>query len=164
MAIYWPKKRRLIGTKISRIDGGVKSTGRAKYSFDVNLPGLLHGVIVRCPHAHAKIKSIDTAAAEKVKGFKALHVIKKAGEECFFAGDEVLALCADTEEHALDAARAVKIEYDQLDFQVKEEDALKQDLKTVPPVGPKKERQNRQRPSSSESENFDDGVKAGEVK
>ena len=71
MADSWPKKRRLIGTKIKRLDGPDKATGRAKYSYDINRPGMLHGMILRCPHAHAKIKSIDTTAAEKMPGFKA---------------------------------------------------------------------------------------------
>src|SRR5262245_44956845 len=113
MAVQWPKKRRLMGTKISRLDGPEKSTGKAKYSFDVNPKGLLQAVMLRCPYAHAKIKSIDTSYAEKVMGFKALHLIRKAGDELYFAGEEVLAIAADTEEHAHDAARAVKIEYDE---------------------------------------------------
>src|SRR4051794_33521733 len=98
MATNWPQKRRLLGTKISRIDGPEKSTGRAKYSYDINLEGLLHAVMVRSAYAHARIKTLDTTAAEKVPGFKALHVIKPAGSECYFAGDEILAVCADTEE------------------------------------------------------------------
>src|SRR5947207_15975140 len=114
MVSKWPQKRRLIGTRVPRVDGPDKATGRAKYSYDVNPKGLLQAVMLRCPHAHAKIKSIDTSAAEKVKGFKALYQIKKDGDECYFAGDEILAIAADTEEHAHDAARAVKIEYGEL--------------------------------------------------
>src|SRR5215217_5159043 len=71
----WPKKRRLLGTKVKRLDGPEKATGRAKYSYDVNRPGMLHGAILRSPHAHAKIKSIDTSAAKKTPGFKALAMI-----------------------------------------------------------------------------------------
>src|SRR5437773_2288765 len=116
MPVAWPEKRRLLGTRVSRIDGPDKSTGRAKYSFDINRPGMLHAVILRCPYAHAKIKTIDTAAAEKMPGVKAVFPIVKAGDELFYAGDEVLGLAADTEEHAQDALRAVKIDYEQLDF------------------------------------------------
>src|SRR2546421_353904 len=75
MAEGWPKKRRILGTKVKRLDGPEKATGRAKYSYDVNRPGLLHGAILRSPHAHAKIKSLDTAAAKKTPGFKALVMI-----------------------------------------------------------------------------------------
>src|SRR5438045_3215708 len=71
----WPKKRRLLGTKVKRLDGPDKATGRAKYSYDINRPGLLHGMILRSPHAHAKVKSIDTAAARKMPGVKAMAII-----------------------------------------------------------------------------------------
>src|SRR5262249_23981798 len=75
MATQWPKKRRLLGTKIQRLDGPAKATGKAKYSYDINRPGMLHGMILRCPHAHAKIKSIDTAEARKAPGVKAVLVL-----------------------------------------------------------------------------------------
>ncbi len=131
MATTWPKKPRLIGTDIQRIDGPEKSTGKAKYSFDINRPGMLHALIVRSPYAHAKVVSIDIGAAEKLPGVKAFHEIAGAGKELFYAGDEVIAVAADTEEHARDAARAIKVKYDVLDFFVKEEDALKEKKKTV---------------------------------
>src|SRR6516165_8799927 len=111
MATSWPKKRRLLGTKLQRLDGPAKSTGKAKYSYDINRKGMLHAVILRSPYAHAKIKSLDTADAEKMPGVKAVYLIKKAGDELFYAGDEILGLAADTEEHALDAVRAVKIDW-----------------------------------------------------
>src|SRR5262249_44232664 len=75
MAEGWPKTRRLLGTKVRRLDGPDKATGRAKYSFDVNRPGMLHGAILRSPYAHATITSLDTSAARKVPGFKALVAI-----------------------------------------------------------------------------------------
>jgi xanthine dehydrogenase YagR molybdenum-binding subunit len=125
MAYAWPKERRLIGTKVNRVDGPDKSTGRAKYSFDINRPGMLHAQILRCPHAHAKVKSIDTAAAEKMPGVKAVHIITTIGKELYYAGDEVVGLAADTEEHVADALRAIKVEYEVLEHLVREEDALK---------------------------------------
>jgi xanthine dehydrogenase YagR molybdenum-binding subunit len=136
MANSWPKERRLIGTRVSRIDGSEKSTGRAKYSFDINRPGMLHAAILRSPFAHAKVKSVDTSVAEKMPGVKAVHVIANAGKELFFAGDEIVGLAADTEEHVADALRAIKLDIEVLPFQVAEEDALKNDQKTTPPVGP----------------------------
>jgi xanthine dehydrogenase YagR molybdenum-binding subunit len=125
MAYSWPKERRLIGKKTPRIDGPDKSTGHAKYSFDINRPGLLHGKILRSPYAHCKVMSLDTSAAEAMPGVKAVHVIAKPGAELYYVGDEVVALAADTEEHLADALRAVKVEYEVLDFLVNEEDALK---------------------------------------
>ncbi len=132
MAISWPKKpNRLIGGKHQRLDGPEKATGRAKYSFDINRPGMLHARILRCPHGHARLKSLDTSAAEKIPGFKALHVLAKPGKEFFYAGDEIAAVACDTEEHAQDAVRALKAEFEVLPHQVDEEDALKNDLKTT---------------------------------
>jgi xanthine dehydrogenase YagR molybdenum-binding subunit len=132
MANTWPKERRVIGTKVPRLDGPDKATGHAKYSFDINRPGMLYARIVRSPHAHARVKSIDTAAAEALPGVKAVHRIVKDGAELFYAGDEVLAVAADTEEHARDAVQAVKIDYEVLDHLVQEEDAFKApDKKTV---------------------------------
>src|SRR5437867_12574135 len=107
----WPKERRLIGKKHSRIDGPAKATGQAKYSNDQNPTGLLHGAIYRCPYAHAKLKSLDTSEAEKMPGVKAVHIIAKPGTELYYAGDLIAALAADTEEHARDAARAIKAEF-----------------------------------------------------
>jgi xanthine dehydrogenase YagR molybdenum-binding subunit len=204
MAEGWPKKRRLLGTRIKRLDGPAKATGRAKYSYDINRKGMLHAVIYRSPHAHAKIKSIDTSAAKKMPGFKALTVIgvsrtgtvksidgdklvyviplpkKKGnpqaktemeytvevgpsvtltsgrkvvklsdlkpgdpvtveneqeivGKELFFAGDEIAAVAADTEEHAKDAMRAIKIEFQELDHFVNEDDVLKNPNKKTTP-------------------------------
>src|SRR5688572_27459105 len=80
MATKWPEKRRLLGTKIPRLDGPEKSTGRAKYSMDINRPGMLYGMILRSPYAHAKIKSIDTTAARKMPGVKALILINTTRE------------------------------------------------------------------------------------
>jgi xanthine dehydrogenase YagR molybdenum-binding subunit len=156
MATSWPKKRRLIGTKLQRLDGPAKATGNAKYSYDINRKGMLHAVMLRSPHAHAKIKSLDTADAEKMSGVKAVHGIKKAGDELFWAGEEILALAADTEEHALDAVRAVKIEYEVLPHLVREEDALQNDPKTAPET--RGSRNNVMRPLEGTSDGFDKGL------
>jgi xanthine dehydrogenase YagR molybdenum-binding subunit len=121
----WPANRRLIGTRVQRLDGPDKATGRAKYSFDINRPNLLHGRILRCPHAHARVRSINTAAAERVPGFRAVHVVANANTVLFFAGAEVAAVAADTEEHAEDVLRAIRVEYEVLPHFVNEEDALR---------------------------------------
>ena len=163
MATKWPKKRRIIGTKVERLDGPAKSTGRARYSFDINRPGLLHAAILRTPHAHCIVKKIDTSAAEKTPGFKALHVIAKEGTELFFAGEEVLAIAADTEEHCKDALHAVKVEFDALPHQVIEGEALKDDRKTTQPIGPKKERNNVRPAIEQQTGNVEQGFKEAEV-
>jgi xanthine dehydrogenase YagR molybdenum-binding subunit len=163
MATAWPEHRRVIGSRVRRLDGPAKATGKAKYSYDVNLPGLLHAVMLRCPHAHAKVIDIDLTAAEKMPGVKATFVVAKPGTELYYAGDEVLAVAAEHEEQARDAARAVKVQYEVLPFLVKEEDALKEDKKTVAPVGPRKERQNVRPPIAGKTDDFEEGMKKAEV-
>ena len=78
MADYtWPNanERGLIGQSFTRRDGPVKSTGKATYSQDVHRPGMLYGKILWCPHAHAKITSIDVSAAEAMPGVKAISIL-----------------------------------------------------------------------------------------
>ncbi|MFT7131204.1 MAG: CO/xanthine dehydrogenase Mo-binding subunit, partial [Gammaproteobacteria bacterium] len=61
-----------IGTRSIRPDGFDKVTGQANYGADMSLPGMLWGKMLRSPHAHAKIKSIDTSKAEALKGVMAI--------------------------------------------------------------------------------------------
>ena len=116
----WPtaEQRTLIGKRISRVDGPVKVSGRAKYTYDYNPQGLLYGKIVRSPYPHAKIVGLDISAAEKMPGVKAVQVIQGTGKEVFWAGDEIVAIAAVDERTAEDAARAVKIDYQPLPFNV----------------------------------------------
>src|SRR5713101_9099161 len=62
------KEYKVVGTRPIRHDGAEKVTGRASYGADVRLPGMLYGKILRSPHAHARIKSIDTRHAAEVPG------------------------------------------------------------------------------------------------
>ena len=66
------QKYKIIGTRPIRHDGVDKVTGRAVYGADVQLPGMLHGKVLRSPHAHARIKSINTEKAEALDGVKAV--------------------------------------------------------------------------------------------
>ena len=109
-----PSTRPLLGKRISRVDGPSKSSGRAKYTYDYNPQGLLAGKILRCPYAHARIVSIDTSAAEKMPGVKAVEVIQKPGAEIFWAGDEIVGVAAVDEGTVDDAIRAIKVEYEVL--------------------------------------------------
>ncbi len=113
---HWPPadKRSLIGKRISRLDGPWKSAGRAKYSYDVNRPGMLHGKMVFSPYAHAKVVSIDTSAAEAMPGVKAVEIMTEPGKEVMWAGHEVVAIAAETEEQARDAARRIEVKYEKI--------------------------------------------------
>jgi xanthine dehydrogenase YagR molybdenum-binding subunit len=108
----WPPmdKRKVIGTSPKRLDGPQKSTGKAKYNSDVKPPGMVFAVYLTCPHAHAKVTSIDTSAAEKTQGVTAVHVVATPGTELQWAYAEVAAVAATTEEVARDAVRKIKVE------------------------------------------------------
>jgi xanthine dehydrogenase YagR molybdenum-binding subunit len=112
----WPdaEHRTLIGKRVQRVDSPAKVSGRAKYTYDVHRPGMLYGKVIRCPYAHAKIVAIDTSAAEKMAGVKAMHIVQQPGAVIHWAGDDVLAIAAIDELTAEDAARAVKVAYQQL--------------------------------------------------
>jgi xanthine dehydrogenase YagR molybdenum-binding subunit len=115
----------VIGKRTSRLDGYAKSSGKAKYSSDVKRPGLLYGAVLTCPHAHARVTSIDVSAAEKSKGVTAVEVLAKAGEEIQWAGYEVAAVAATSEDQARDALRKIKVQYEVLPHVVDERDLSK---------------------------------------
>ncbi len=123
----WPGagERRLIGKRIQRIDGPAKASGGAKYTYDIDRPGLLIGKIYRSPYAHAKITALDTSEAEKLPGVKTVRVILGVGKETNWVGDEIIALAAESEDIAEDALRKIKVEFEVLPHLVLEED-LKQ--------------------------------------
>src|SRR5277367_6029324 len=120
----WPAIPRLIGTRVPRVDGLGKASGRTKYPSDVHPEGMLFGVMLYSPYAHARIKSIDASAAEKMPGVKAVDLIAKEGTILRYCGDDIAAVAAETEEQATDAARAIKVDYEVLPHCVTEEQAL----------------------------------------
>ena len=123
----WPpmEKRRVLGKATKRLDGPMKSTGRAKYSSDFTQKDLLHGALLTSPHAHARVTSIDTSEAEKLPGVTAVRVIASAGTELMWAGQEVASVAAETEEIAKDATRKIKVQYEVLPHLVREDDLAK---------------------------------------
>jgi hypothetical protein len=74
-----PASRRLIGKRIPRLDGPAKVTGAAKYTYDVHRPGMLYAKVLRCPHAHARVVTLDLSQVEKIPGVRAVLVIQGAG-------------------------------------------------------------------------------------
>jgi CO/xanthine dehydrogenase Mo-binding subunit len=115
-----------------KVDGLAKSTGRAQYTDDISLPGMLHGKILRSPHAHARIVSVDTSAAEALDGVHAVitgrdmpvkyGIIPWTPDEyplCVdkvnFVGDAVAAVAAVDEDTAIEALKLIDVEYEELD-------------------------------------------------
>jgi CO/xanthine dehydrogenase Mo-binding subunit len=129
-----------VGTRPLRHDGVDKVTGRAAYGADLNLPGLLHGAVLRSPHAHARIVSIDTTAADAMPGVKAVVTARDippnseklvlGGEaaldlhdmsDCMLARDKVLyhghavaAVAATSIDIAREAANRIAVVYEPL--------------------------------------------------
>jgi xanthine dehydrogenase YagR molybdenum-binding subunit len=126
--IGWPATPSLLGTRVQRLDGPDKVTGRAKYTFDIARPGMLYGKIVRSPYPHARVVAVDISPALKMPGVKTALVWRdpanSPNDRVMFQGDEVAAVAADTEEHAIDAARAVKVQYEVLPHVTIEQKAL----------------------------------------
>src|SRR6195256_3987060 len=126
------KKLKVVGTSPVKHDGLDKVTGRAKFGADLFLPGMLVGKILRSPHAHARIKSIDTSAAEKLPGVKAVVTRDdlpetKAGtpggdmsrnamarEKALYDGHPVAAVAATSEAIAKQALKLIKVDYEVL--------------------------------------------------
>ena len=127
------KDLEFIGKSPERWDGHAKVTGRARYTFDVQLPGMLYACFVNASLPHAKVLSIDTSAAESYPGVKGVHVIESLlGAAVLrdpnlervkypivrFAGQPVAAVAATTPEAAEEAAAKVKVKYEALPFVV----------------------------------------------
>ncbi len=132
---------KVLGTSPIRHDGLEKVTGQARYGADINLPGMLHGKILRSPHAHARIKSIDANPALELPGVKAvvtssdLPVLSGrpvdvgegaslnprflsnnilAADKVLYKGHAVAAVAADSPHTAEQALGLIRVEYDPL--------------------------------------------------
>src|SRR5688572_13767928 len=116
-------KHTLLNKRLTRVDGPLKAAGLARYTYDQRLPGMLHGRILRCPHAHARVTSFNTDAASKIPGVKA--IIQAPLTELRYAGAAVAAVAATTPEIAGDALRAIKVTYEVLPHVVHAQDAVK---------------------------------------
>ncbi|MGH6770863.1 MAG: xanthine dehydrogenase family protein molybdopterin-binding subunit [Xanthobacteraceae bacterium] len=137
------KKLKIVGSSPVKHDGLDKVTGRAKFAADFFLPGMIVGKILRSPHAHAIIKSIDTSAAEKLPGVKAVITRDdfpeiKAGsadgdmtrnamarEKALYDGHPVAAVAATSESIAKAALKLIKVEYEVLPHVIDPVEAMK---------------------------------------
>ncbi|MFN2533227.1 MAG: xanthine dehydrogenase family protein molybdopterin-binding subunit [Pyrinomonadaceae bacterium] len=122
-------KHTLLNHRLTRVDGPLKVNGSARYTYDMRLPGMLYGRILRCPHAHAKVTGINTDAASKLPGVKA--IVPGPLEELRFAGAPVAAVAATTPEIAADAIHAIKMTYEVLPHVVYADGAIKPDAPKV---------------------------------
>ena len=139
-----------IGQRTIRPDGADKVTGRAAYAADTTMPGMIWGKVLRSPHPHAKIKSINTKKAEAYPGVKAVITAKDivnfpldksvmlgiqdmrwmarnvmAREKALFVGHPVAAVAATSEKIAAEACKLIEVEYEVLPWVIDVEAAMK---------------------------------------
>lgn len=122
-------KHRLLNHRLTRVDGPLKVSGAARYTYDMRLSGMLYGRILRCRHAHARVTKFDSAAALRLPGVKA--VVQMPLEELRFSGAPVAAVAATTPEFAEDALRALVVEYEVLPHVVHAADAIRPEAPKV---------------------------------
>jgi CO/xanthine dehydrogenase Mo-binding subunit len=148
--IYPEKKLKVIGTSPVRPDGVPKVTGLAQYGADFTLPGMLWGKILRSPHAHARIRSIDTSKAQALQGVKAVmtsadlpeqkfeyvgperiavnywHMTRNimAREKVLYEGHAIAAVAATTPAIADDALRLIEVDFEVLPHVIDVDEAM----------------------------------------
>src|SRR5205809_1708520 len=81
------EKLSVIGKPTTRLDGRLKVTGAAKYTADVMLPGMLFARMITSPHPAARVTAIDTSAAEKYPGVKAIHILDRDRSSAYSKAD-----------------------------------------------------------------------------
>lgn len=135
----------VIGKPLPRVDGYERVSGTAGYPSDLVLPNMLYGAILRCPHAHARVKSVDISRAGTMRGVRAVISAAMDGanppwiyssfakvefptrlfeSHCRFEGEPVAAVAAETPYEAWDAVRAIQVDYEILPFVADEHKAL----------------------------------------
>ena len=155
----------VVGHDTPRIDAVERVSGKAKYSADVMLPGMLYARVLRSPHPHARIRRIDAAKARALPGVKAIvthencSVVWGAGSisggaqyndevkkitkhrryafnnPVRFVGDPVAAVAAVDRHVAEEALQLIAVEYEPLPFVLDPEEALKPDAVKIWPEG-----------------------------
>jgi len=153
-----PQTLAYIGQRIPRKDGPSKVTGRAVYTGDIHLPGMLVGRILRSPHPHAKILNIDTSRAEQLKGVKGVITSRDttgdkhgfvetpryppdqyplATDRVRFSGEEVAAVAATDHYIAEEALGLIRVDYEPLPAVYDPEEAMQPGAPEIHPSHPK---------------------------
>jgi CO/xanthine dehydrogenase Mo-binding subunit len=122
------RELKYVGQSIARVDGIEKVTGKAKFTGDLQVAGMLHGKILRSPYAHARIKSIDASRAVALPGVAAVLTAKDisgahpyysgrpviAIDKVRYIGEPVAAVAADDLRTATDALALIQVDYEEL--------------------------------------------------
>ena len=119
------------GRASAGVDGPVKTTGRAKYSYDITRPGMIYGKILRSPHAHARVQSIDITAAQKAPGVRAAMATIQPGQKVMYAGEEVAAVAASPSNRPRTPVRLIKVDWEVLPHLATVEQAMRPEAPKV---------------------------------
>jgi xanthine dehydrogenase YagR molybdenum-binding subunit len=133
----WPDgPQEVVGRAAPRQDGVERATGKARYTADIALPGMLHAAVLRSPHPRALVTKLETSRAKDADG---VHAILNPGDtddlvaECHFQGQPIAAVAADTLGQAYAALRLLEVEYDVLEPLLDPEQAVAQQHLTTDP-------------------------------
>ena len=133
----WPEgPREVVGRDALRKDARERILGQARYTADLQLPGMLHAAILRSPFAHARVKRIDLSSAAAMPGVHAAigpGDVKGLEDEAGFNGAPIAAVAADTFARAQRAARAIEIEWEELEVVLDPDEAVRRELLTTAP-------------------------------
>ncbi|MCK5208765.1 MAG: molybdopterin-dependent oxidoreductase, partial [Cyclobacteriaceae bacterium] len=132
----WPINDKLkhVGKPVKRYDAVAKVTGKAKFTMDMQLSGMLYGKFLRANTPHAKVRSIDTIKAKNLPGVYAVHVLQNDDNEypdVKFAGQPLAGVAASSLAIAEEAAKLIEVDYDYMDFVVDVEEAQKPEAPQV---------------------------------
>jgi xanthine dehydrogenase YagR molybdenum-binding subunit len=132
----WPVNDELkhVGKPVKRYDAAAKVTGRAKYTADIQLPGMLYAKFFRSNTPNAKIRRWDSKKAEKLPGVYAIHTLKSENgqfPDIKYAGQPLAAIAASSLAIAEEAVNMIEVEYDYFDFVIDVEEAQKPDAPVV---------------------------------
>ena len=118
----------VMGKRHQKVDAVMKVTGKARYTHDMNLPGMLFGGFVRCPHAKAKIKSLNLDA---VRAHKQVKAVLEMPQEIRYAGAPVAAVAAETRQGLAEAIALANVEYEILPHAARLHQAMAEDAPQV---------------------------------
>ena len=169
-----------VGHASPRIDAVKRVTGAATYTQDVQLPGMLYARVLRSPHAHARIRSINVSRAEALAGVRAVitrencDVVWSSGDirnkrylfnnPVRFAGDAVAAVAATSRHIAEEATRLIQVDYEVLPFVLDPEEALKPGAVEIQPGGNLSPNgRGQQQPDAYRRGNVDEGLRTADL-
>ncbi len=128
-------KLRVAGTEVNRQEAPDKVTGRAKYTYDIQLPGLLHARILPSPYPAAEVESVRVKEALQIQGVHAAIACTDddwpTGPIIKYAGQEVAVVAAETPDLAEDALERIQVQYTKKPFVVTAEDAMRPEAPSV---------------------------------